>query len=162
MGTSVLMAVRYYHVDSLKNKNKIESIKNIFKYLGLLKFKIVNWAHTFYLYTLLRFCWNRNKGFKNIKPSKSKTNGIKEAFSASEISTHFQEAGTGGNGLEKERKQAKTLLVGLRWRGPCLPSRQGWGRRWWAWQGGGEKPLSIEGWKLRFLAWATQWVINNA
>ena len=42
MGTSVLMAVHYHHVDSLKNKNKIESIKNIFKYLGLLKFKIVN------------------------------------------------------------------------------------------------------------------------
>ena len=54
------------------------------------------------------------------------------------------------------------LLVGLRRRGLRLPSRQGWGRRWWAWHGGGEKPLSIEGWKLRFLAWATQWVINNA
>ena len=40
MGTSALMAVSYYHVDSLKTK--IESIKNIFKYLGVLKFRLVN------------------------------------------------------------------------------------------------------------------------
>lgn len=71
---------------------------------------------------------------------------------ASEISTHFQETGTGGNGLEKERKQAEALLVGLRWKCSCLPRRQGWGRRWSAWQGGGEKLLSTEGWKLRYFS----------
>lgn len=56
--------------------------------------------------------------YKKIKPSKSKTNGIKEAFAARETSTHFQKTGKGGRGLVKERKQAKTLQVGLRWRAP--------------------------------------------